>query len=98
MIPTQAENIKKPNGINATGVNYTLTKNLEQNVKEIEEERKLLRALVKNSSTMCGEEKTKSYQYSTPDIAQPLLSTPTSIKQVSSSSSPRSCHPMRSCT
>ena len=54
---------KSENGTNrrnATNIDDILTKNLEQNVREIEEERRLLRALVENSNSTSQQEKPKN--------------------------------------
>jgi hypothetical protein len=65
---------KSKNGMgrgNATSIDEILTKNLEQNVREIEEERKLLRALVENSNSTSGQEKPKNRKK--PDVAKQLI-------------------------
>ena len=67
---------KSENGMgkgNATSIDDILTKNLEQNVREIEEERKLLRALVENSNSTSGQEKPKNRKKPSSDVAKQLI-------------------------
>ena len=84
---------------NALGMDDLLTKNLEQNVREIEEERMLIRALVQNSNSVGGPEKAKARKKSTSDVAQKyLLPISNNINQTSNNSSPsRSCRFTKSC-
>merc|ERR1719445_2694791 len=57
---TKDKKVNISNGHNEMGSDDVLTKNLEQNVREIEEERKLLRALVENSNSSSGSDKSKN--------------------------------------
>ena len=58
----------------ATSMDNLLTKNLERNVKEIEEERKLLRALVKPSNSAADSEKLKSRKNPSAEAARNNIS------------------------
>lgn len=94
---TKVENNITPENENATGMDDLLTKNLEQNVREIEEERKLLRALVQHSNSVGGPEKARARKKSTSDVAkQHLLSISNNINQTSTPNSSPS-HFTKSC-
>ena len=58
----------------ATSMDNLLTKNLERNVKEIEEERKLLRALVKTSNSVAESEKLNSRKNTSAEVASKNIS------------------------
>ena len=58
----------------ATSMDNLLTKNLERNVKEIEEERKLLRALVKTSNSITESEKLNSRKNPSAEVARKNIS------------------------
>ena len=58
----------------ATSMDNLLTKNLERNVKEIEEERQLLRALVKTSKAVAESEKLNSRKNTSAEVASKNIS------------------------
>ena len=58
----------------ATSIDNLLTKNLERNVKEIEEERKLLRALVKTSNSVAESKKLNSGKNPSAEVARKNIS------------------------
>ena len=85
---TMAANEINPGCEKAGGMEDFLTKHLEQNVREIEEERKLLRALVQNSTSVGVPEKTTA-----PTTKKQRLPISNNISQISYNTSPsRSCH------
>ena len=89
------ENDITPESENALGMDDLLTKN----VRKIEEERKLLRALVGNSNSVGGLEKARARKKSISDVSkQHLFPISNNINQTSTSSSPsRSCRFTKSC-
>ena len=94
------QKVKNVNGENGTCSDDVLTKNLEQNVREIEEERKLLRALVENSHSTSGSDKSKQRRKLSSDASkQPLLATSSNnINATLTGNTPtRSTHFSKSC-
>ena len=91
--------VKNVNGENGTCSDDVLTKNLEQNVREIEEERKLLRALVENSNSTSGSDKSKHRRKLSADASkQPFLSSSNNINVTLTGNTPtRSTHFSKSC-
>ena len=67
---TKDKKVNISNGHNEMGSDDILTKNLEQNVREIEEERKLLRALVENSNSSSGSDKSKNRRKLSSDVTK----------------------------
>ena len=67
---TKDKKVNISNGHNEMGSDDILTKNLEQNVREIEEERKLLRALVENSNSSSGSDKSKNRRKLSTDVTK----------------------------
>ena len=91
--------VNKVNGENEMGSDDVLTKNLEQNVREIEEERKLLRALVENSNSTSGSDKSKHRRKLSADVTKkPFLSSSNNINATLTGSTPtRSTHFSKPC-
>ena len=87
------------NGHNEMGSDDVLTKNLEQNVREIEEERKLLRALVENSNSSSGSDKSKNRRKLSTDVTKKtFLSSSNNINATLTGSTPtRSTHFTKPC-
>ena len=76
-----------------------LAKNLEENVREIEEERKLLRALVQNANLTSGSDKSKHRRKLSADVTKKtFLSSSNNINAtLTGSTSTRSTHFSKPC-
>ena len=96
---TKDKKVNISNGHNEMGSDDVLTKNLEQNVREIEEERKLLRALVENSNSSSGSDKSKNRRKLSTDVTKKtFLSSSNNINATLTGSTPtRSTHFTKPC-
>ena len=96
---TKDKKVNISNGHNEMGSDDVLTKNLEQNVREIEEERKLLRALVENSNSSSGSDKSKNRRKLSTDVTKKtFLPSSNNINATLTGSTPtRSTHFSKPC-
>ena len=96
---TKDKKVNISNGHNEMGSDDVLTKNLEQNVREIEEERKLLRALVENSNSSSGSDKSKNRRKLSTDVTKKtFLPSSNNINATLTGSTPtRSTHFTKPC-
>ena len=96
---TKDKKVNISNGHNEMGSDDILTKNLEQNVREIEEERKLLRALVENSNSSSGSDKSKNRRKLSTDVTKKtFLPSSNNINATLTGSTPtRSTHFSKPC-